>query len=358
MSSIDTSLAVDTTVAYEPPIAETPATTSASGFSAVLADALKEQMKTSVIAAGSGGMGGTSGLGGLGGLSGLQGYNMNSPATAGIEQAIMAAAASGEVSDAQVALFMLCMMMQGEQDGEFSMLMQMMASMITNLQGDTQALRGDVMRSDYSTYLLDTIDRLVFGGDTTGENYGGTILPVSRGRPTTPAITSNENIRSRGLYRAVINQFRVETAERYRPSEGKTYCNIFLWDVTSAMGAEIPHYVDAETNEPRTYPDVKGARELNAVAIDKWLHEHGEKYGWREVDAETAQRYANEGKPAVTTAGAVGHVQVVCPSNGGTYDPAKGVTIAQAGRRLYNYAYISSTYGAETLKNISYFVHD
>jgi hypothetical protein len=356
MSSIDTSLAVDISTAYEPPMAETPAATSGAGFSSILADALGEQLKAAAITAGAGGASGASGLNGLGGLTGLQGYGLGS-STAGIEQAIMAAAATGEVSDAQIALFMLLAMMQTEQDGEFSMVMQMMASMLTNLQGDTQTLRNDIMSSNYGTYMLDTIDRLVFGGDMTAGSDSGAVIPVSRGRPTTPAITSNEYTRSAGLYRAVINQFNVETAERYQPSE-KTYCNIFLWDVTSAMGAEIPHYVDAETNEPRAYPDVKGARELNAAGIDKWLHEHGGKYGWREVDAATAQRYANAGKPAVTTAGSLGHVQVVCPSKDGAYDPEKGVTIAQAGRRLRNYAYISETYSKEQLGKISYFVHD
>ena len=158
----------------------------------------------------------------------------------------------------------------------------------------------------------------------------------------------------------MIAQFKVETAERYRPyRDGFTYCNIFMWDVTSAMGAEIPHYTDPNTGEPRYHPDVKGAKSMNARAIDAWLKTHGPDYGWREVDAETAQRYANEGKPAVTTSGNIDHVQVVCPSKDGTFDPIRGVTIAQAGRIVTSYTHISSTYSANTLKNnISYFVHD
>ena len=52
------------------------------------------------------------------------------------------------------------------------------------------------------------------------------------------------------LYNNVINQFAVQYNPRYGEVyvDGvlkKTNCNIFVWDVTSAMGALIPHWVDA-----------------------------------------------------------------------------------------------------------------
>jgi hypothetical protein len=61
------------------------------------------------------------------------------------------------------------------------------------------------------------------------------------------------------------------------------------------------------------------------------MNQHGASYGWRQVTAEEAQIRANEGRPAVVlwrNPTGIGHVQVVRP---GTYDAARGATIAQAG---------------------------
>jgi len=314
-------------------------------FSAAIADALRDELTRLSVTASSGF---STGL--PGGMP-VQGQ--------GIEELILSAASTGQVSDAQIALFMLCMMMQTSQDGDFSMLMNMMATMLTQIQGDADKVRNNVMTSDYDPYYLDLIDRNVF--NTRFREAGGAgqaVLPVDAWRPTTPVITSDASFRSPQLYRAVIDQFQVETAERYRPGRNDaTYCNIFMWDVTRAMGAEIPHYTDRETGEPRFPPDTKGARSMGARAICQWLQTHGETYGWREVDAETAQRYANAGRPAVTSAGERGHVQVVCPSRDGGFDPVRGVTIAQAGRIVTNYSHITSTYSGNGLNDVRYWVH-
>ena len=318
-----------------------------AGFADVFANAMKDQLASVSVTAG-------------GGLSGMPiGYLPTQ--NQGIEQAIAAAASSGQVDDAQIALLMLCMMMQTNQDGEFSMLMNMMGSMLMQVQGDKEALRGNVMSSDYDPYVLDAIDIGAFGARIPGISGSGLALaPVEQWRPTSPVVTSDVSARSPGLYRAVINQFQVETAERYRPfRNGKTYCNIYVWDVTSAMGAEIPLYTDPETGRPRRYPDTKGAKSMGAVAMDQWLGTYGPDYGWREVDAMTAQMHANQGKPAVTSAGSLGHVQIVCPSSDGGFDSIRGVAIAQAGRIVSNYTHISSIYGGNAMnKNVRYWIHD
>ena len=203
--------------------------------------------------------------------------------------------------------------------------------------------------------------------NTTAKAYGtkdlsDLITPVRASKPVTPAITSNPSNRSAALYTSVIAQFSVETNPRYavnKKGHGDTYCNIFMWDVTSAMGAEIPHYIDPNTGAPMTYPDVKGGRELSANGIYNWLFNHGSQYGWYQVSAEEAQALANRGQPVVTALknnSGHGHVQVVCPSEDGTYDPARGVTIAQAGRRLTSYKPITSIYNA-SLPKVVYFAH-
>ena len=195
---------------------------------------------------------------------------------------------------------------------------------------------------------------------TTGT--GAAVTPVAASKPCTPAVSSSAGNRSAALYRQVIDQFDVENNKRYevnKKGRGDTYCNIFMWDVTSAMGAEIPHYVDAQTGAPRTYPDVQGARQLSANGIYNWLHEKGGGYGWFEVTPEQAQTLANAGRPVVTawrnTSGH-GHVQVVCPSKDGVYDEKRGVTVAQAGRKLSSYTPITSIYN-KSLSKVSYFAH-
>ena len=316
-------------------------------FSAIIAEAMQENLTQMAVTTGAG-------------SAGMPvGYMPIETQTQGIEQMILAASSSGQVDDAQIALFMLCMMMQTSQDGDFSMIMQMMATMLTQLQGDTTSLRDSVMSSGYDPYVLDTIDWNVFN---TAQGYSGTaraIMPTEAWRPAIPAIKSIEDNRSPELYNAVISQFRVESAERYRPFRNDaTYCNIFMWDVTSAMGAEIPHYTDPATGEPRYYPDVKDTKAMTAIEIDKWLKTYGPEYGWHEVDARTAQEYANEGKPAVTAGGSLDHVQVVCPSKNGEFDPIRGVTVAQAGSRVTSYSYISGIYGADSLAKVTYWVHE
>ncbi len=211
-----------------------------------------------------------------------------------------------------------------------------------------------------SSALLKTASAAYGAPATTGTNEAMT--PVAASKPCTPAITSVPGRRSAALYRQVIDQFDVENNKRYevnKKGRGDTYCNIFMWDVTSAMGAEIPHYIDAETGAPRTYPDVQGARQMSANSIYNWLHQHGGQYGWVEVTPEQAQALANAGSPVVTawknTSGH-GHVQVVCPSKDGVYDEKRGVTVAQAGRKLSSYTPITSIYN-KSLSKVSYFAH-
>lgn len=173
------------------------------------------------------------------------------------------------------------------------------------------------------------------------------------------SMISNAGNRSADTYRKVIDQFDVENNPRYAPRNGSTYCNIFQWDVTKAMGAEIPHYTNAVTGDPTTSSD-PDVRYMNANRISDWLNTKGEEYGWYEVSAQQAQQLANQGHPAVTiwknNGGGHGHCQVVCPSESGGYDTQKGVTIAQAGRRLMNYSYITNVYSS-TLNEVQYFAH-
>jgi hypothetical protein len=145
---------------------------------------------------------------------------------------------------------------------------------------------------------------------------------------TTPAylpvfakVTSCPNCRSAEQLAAVVQQFNVATDARYQPQGGTTFCNIFVWDVTRALAAEIPHWWVGH--------------EMNANALYDWLSAHGGDYGWTACSADDASAAAAAGKPAVAVwknpSGGPGHIAVVIP----TPDGLSGVYIAQAGARCF-----------------------
>lgn len=143
------------------------------------------------------------------------------------------------------------------------------------------------------------------------------------------------NARSRATYDNVINQFAVGTNPRYTPRNGDTFCNIFASDVTKAMGAPIPHWVNG-AGDP--VPDFQG-HELDANNTNAWLHQHGGRHGWRQVSAAEAQRLANEGHPAVATwrnPGGIGHIGVIRPGEQNGNGPA----LAQAGAENFNHGHV------------------
>ena len=176
------------------------------------------------------------------------------------------------------------------------------------------------------------------------------------------ALTSNVSNRNPALYRAVLDGLDVENNPRYAVNQkgtGDTYCNVYMLDATKAMGAAIPRYTDRTTGAPST-SGADNAIAMNANRISDWLNNYGPQYGWYEVTAEQAQALANRGCPAVTTwknlEGGHGHVQMVSPSKDGTYDPERGVAVAQAGRLLRNYTYITDIYSSR-MKQVQYFAH-
>jgi len=262
--------------------------------------------------------------------------------------------------DLKSALMTFCMMLStGTSNTAMGTAMSSLSAALAG-KTDTQLenLRYDMLMGDFSRDVLTRANNTLFF-NTGSEN----VTPYDASKAVTPSISSSPGGRSPGLYRNVINQFNVENNPRYmvnKNGNNDTYCNIFLWDVTRAMQAEIPHYVDPQTLEARVYPDTSGARELNANGIYDWLSKKGSEYGWVPVNAEQAQLYANRGMPVVTAwkneAGGHGHVQVVCPSEDGQYNASRGVTVAQAGRRLTNYTPITSIYN-ERLKDVVYYAH-
>lgn len=257
-------------------------------------------------------------------------------------------------------LLMLCMMMSTGQ-ADASTMMSVLSQAVTTMQNQSEKekLRRTIMDSSYDNSILDQVNDGVFGGSTAA-------YPYEAWKACTPQVKNYQGQRSTNAYNAAIDQFQVQSNDRYANNKrgtGDTYCNIFVWDVTSAMGAEIPHYVDWDTGEIRKYPDTSGARELTANLTYEWLEKHGERYGWREVSAEQAQAHANAGGPAMTIwknpSGKSGHMQMVRPLRAGeTYDEQKGVAVAQAGSKRLNYTYADDVFSDRAMQALKYYVHD
>ncbi len=115
-----------------------------------------------------------------------------------------------------------------------------------------------------------------------------------------------------------IDSLHVETNPAYKAGrlvEGSTWCNLFLHDVTKALGCTIPF--------------------MRANQQVDWLASiEGAGNGWVEVPEADAFEAARDGRPAVAVWHnpeplGHGHVAILRPS-------AVGIKIAQAG--AYNYS--------------------
>lgn len=203
--------------------------------------------------------------------------------------------------------------------------------------------------------------RLADGGAELLSVPRGAGVPATDPRRWVPVdtdVTSSPETRAemtaeqrRQQYDKVLAQFNVEHNPRYLPGEN-TYCNIFVTDATRAMGAEIPHWVNADGSPAA--PGTRGAHELDANATVNWLEQHGDAYGWRQVSPSEAQQMANDGRPAVAVMekpGAIGHVAVVRP---GQYNPNQGCALANVG--AHNLSRDTTRGGFGTTK-VEYWVH-
>lgn len=200
-------------------------------------------------------------------------------------------------------------------------------------------------------------------GEGLTHNSNGNVSSTSACVPVKPLIT-NTGERSAENYNAVIDQFNVATNPRYKIRNNNTYCNIFGWDVTVAMGAELPHWINRATNEPYTYDTSKTyaenaevARELNANSVADWARDYGPNYGWRPATGQEAQAAANAGKPTIgvwKNTGGIGHVIVVRPNPNNDGE----IHIAQAGASNYNHGTLSNHASSKFRNGVVFYVHD
>jgi len=182
----------------------------------------------------------------------------------------------------------------------------------------------------------------------------GTVV-MARARFNHPPLTNAPGQRDPAIYSQLINQFAVGHNRRYLADDGGTYCNIFAWDVSRAMGAEIPHWIDSAGNIKA--PEAPHASEININGGVNWMRNHGvTQFGFHSCTPQQAQNAANQGKLAVVmwknTGSGHGHVAVVRPGTMTTGGPQ----IAQAGRHNFNDGHVVNGFGQ--LTPLEYFWHD
>lgn len=183
----------------------------------------------------------------------------------------------------------------------------------------------------------------------------GLIYLTDASQPTCPIYTSGTLLRTGEALATVVGQFDVENNPRYTPRDGNTYCNIFLWDVTKALGCEIPHTKATYTNVNGTV--VFKAEERNANRTIDWLINKGSEWGWRQVSKNSALdrvngvsvyptvavwRNPNDAKP--------GHVALLVPSPVPT-----AVYITQSGASNFKCKTLESGFGSLP---VVFFTHD
>ncbi|GMQ55972.1 hypothetical protein AN1V17_03640 [Vallitalea sediminicola] len=208
----------------------------------------------------------------------------------------------------------------------------------------------------------------------TNSNYN--MVDTTSWNAVKPLYTYNSGPRTSETYNKLIDQFNVESNPRYVPRGGATYCNIYAWDISIAMGVELPRFV--EINQKGNLEDATGkaigrnlkkgyilyqdeknatATELNANRLAIWLDAQGKNYGWKEISPEEAQKRANEGYMTISCideSPSIGHVQVIRPTpDGRDYNSEKGVYLAQAGGSLSisNGLYFKDKYESEKYYN-------
>lgn len=96
-------------------------------------------------------------------------------------------------------------------------------------------------------------------------------------------ITSAPGERSRRQYERVLLQFAVAHNPRYREDgPGRPRGHLFVWDVSRAMGCEIPHFT--------------GAQELSLAQTMDWVRRDAPDRGWHRLAVDEAFEVADQGQ--------------------------------------------------------------
>jgi hypothetical protein len=93
--------------------------------------------------------------------------------------------------------------------------------------------------------------------------------------------------RSPEAYAAAMDQFAVGRNPRYAPDGTASRAHFFVWDVSRALGVEIPHFVRGQ--------------EQSLALTCLWMRESSSAQGWVRVDLARGAEHASSGGPCVVT---------------------------------------------------------
>lgn len=169
--------------------------------------------------------------------------------------------------------------------------------------------------------------------------------------PLNAPLKGKPEARAPNVITEVVAQFDVTHQIRYQPTAKDTFCSTFSWDVTRALGCEIPHWVDSN-NKPAK-PGGSG-KELNVNRTLDWLDTEGIDVGWMKVAELEARLRTKAGYPTVglwKNSMGHGHIAVLVPPRAGAVD---ATFIAQAGLHCFAYGLLSLGFGT---KPVTFFTH-
>lgn len=187
---------------------------------------------------------------------------------------------------------------------------------------------------------------------------------------------------------AIVETLNVTTSARFQPGARKTYCNIYAYDVVTAMGGYLPRvwWTDAAWTKIQggaeivSLADLKRMKkdkedvsnvvapeygvtvsEQNANALTAWMHKTGPQFGWSQAsDMDAAQTAANQGQIVILlaankVASKSGHVSVVLAESNdhraGRDEATNKVAVplqSQAGSKNFKYSSEGGAPGSTT----------
>lgn len=125
------------------------------------------------------------------------------------------------------------------------------------------------------------------------------VIPPIQWIPSRPVVYT---ARSPSNLRKALSQFNVNENARYRPftidKKLVTWCNIFRWDGTRALGVEVPHWFNPANGEPVPHHTPR-SREMAANMVEDWMREFGARRGWKQVSRKEGENDAMSGKVVV-----------------------------------------------------------
>jgi hypothetical protein len=197
------------------------------------------------------------------------------------------------------------------------------------------------------------------------------------GKPAKPSTHSSGN--AAGIVR-IIDWLGVGKSShlRWKGGGGKTFCNVYVYDVCDTAGAYVPRVwwtskaiTDLVAGKTVTAKYGETVYEMRANYIFNWLVEYGPDFGWKRVfDADTLQTEANSGRMAIICAQRndmekPGHIQVIAPEHGthvAKRSPAGKVTQplqSNAGSTNFTYGFLGSNWWqAAMFKQFGFWTND